>query len=69
MKSLGNIDVGIICGTGLEGLPKGVEQIRIGTPYGVPPPISVGKVGGKSVAIFPPHGVDHSVPARARSNK
>ena len=54
--------MGIIGGTGLEALLTDVDQIRIGTPYGLPPPISVGEVDGKSVAFLPRHGVHHSIP-------
>lgn len=55
-------DVAIIGGSGLEVLLKDMEQIRVGTPYGLPPPISIGEIGGKSVAFLPRHGVHHSVP-------
>ncbi len=55
-------DVAVIGGTGLETLLKGTEQIYVGTPYGIPPPISVGDVGGKSVAFLPRHNIHHSIP-------
>jgi len=55
-------DVAVIGGSGLETLLEDTEQIRVGTPYGLPPPISIGEVGGKSVAFLPRHGVHHSVP-------
>jgi len=55
--------VAIIGGTGLEkALLEDVEKVRIGTPYGLPPPISIGEVDGKPVAFLPRHGVHHSVP-------
>jgi len=54
--------VAIIGGSGLETLLEDMEQIRVGTPYGLPPPISIGEVGGKSVAFLPRHGVHHSIP-------
>jgi len=38
------------------------EQVRIGTPYGLAPPIFVGEVGEKTVAFLPRHDVHHSVP-------
>jgi len=62
LKSLAKADVAIIGGTGLEALLKDAEQIRVGTPYGLPPPISLGKVNGKPVAFLPRHGIHHSVP-------
>ena len=52
----------IIGGSGLEALLKNMEQIRVGTPYGLPPPISIGEVGGKRVAFLPRHGLHHSTP-------
>lgn len=55
-------EIAIIGGTGLESLLEGAEQIRIGTPYGLPPPLSVGKVQEKSVVFLPRHGLRHSVP-------
>jgi len=54
--------VAIIGGSGLETLLEDMEQVRVGTPYGLPPPISIGEVGGKSVAFLPRHGVHHSIP-------
>ncbi len=62
LKSLAKADVAIIGGTGLEALLKDAEQIRVGTPYGLPPPISLGQVNGKPVAFLPRHGIHHSVP-------
>jgi 5'-methylthioadenosine phosphorylase len=59
---LRKVKVAIIGGTGLEALLTGEEQIRVGTPYGLAPPISVGNVDGKSVAFLPRHGLHHSVP-------
>lgn len=59
---MSKIDIAVIGGTGLETLLKDVEQIRIGTPYGLPPPISTGEVDGKLVAFLPRHGGHHTVP-------
>lgn len=56
------VEVAVIGGSGLEDLVKGEEQIRVGTPYGLAPPISVGNVDGKSVAFLSRHGLHHSVP-------
>jgi 5'-methylthioadenosine phosphorylase len=52
----------IIGGSGLETLLMGMKQIHVRTPYGIPPPISVGDIGGKSVAFLPHHNVHHSIP-------
>ena len=62
MRSLRKVDIGIVGGTGLEALLRDAEQIRVGTPYGLPPSISVGEINGKPVAFLPRHGVHHSIP-------
>ena len=54
--------IAIIGGSGLEKLFEKPEQSIIKTPYGTAPPVSIGKVGGKQVAILPRHGPNHSVP-------
>jgi 5'-methylthioadenosine phosphorylase len=61
-RTLKKADMAIIGGSGLEKLFKDMEQIHVGTPYGIPPPISVGDVGGKSVAFLPRHNIQHSIP-------
>lgn len=62
LKSSRKVDVAIIGGTGLESLLRDAKQTRIGTPYGLPPPISIGEVDGIYVAFLPRHGFQHSVP-------
>jgi len=62
LRSLRKADVAIIGGSGLEALIKDTEQIRVGTPYGLPPPISIGEIGEKRVAFLPRHGLHHSTP-------
>jgi len=52
----------IIGGSGLEGILKGSEPVRIGTPYGAAPPITVGKAGNEEVAFLPRHGPKHDLP-------
>lgn len=52
----------IIGGTGLEGLLEEARKIRIGTPHGLPPPISIGETDGKPLAFLPRHGIHHSIP-------
>ncbi|MBS7616382.1 S-methyl-5'-thioadenosine phosphorylase [Candidatus Bathyarchaeota archaeon] len=54
--------IAIIGGTGFEKLFNDAKQTRVGTPYGVPPPIALGKIGEKTVAFLPRHGPEHSVP-------
>lgn len=62
MKSLKKAKIAIIGGTGFETLFKDAEQLHVGTPYGIPPPISVTKIDGKKVVFLPRHGPDHSIP-------
>ena len=52
----------VIGGTGLEDLLEEARKIRIGTPYGLSPPISIGEIDGKPLAFLPRHGVHHSIP-------
>lgn len=56
------VEAAIIGGTGFERLFKDVRQLRLGTPYGIVPPVSIGKLDGKTVAFLPRHGPNHSVP-------
>ncbi|MEM0356893.1 MAG: S-methyl-5'-thioadenosine phosphorylase [Candidatus Bathyarchaeia archaeon] len=55
-------EIAIIGGTGFEKLFTDVERLHVGTPYGIPPPISMGKLDEKTVAFLPRHGPEHSVP-------
>ncbi len=61
MWKLRKAKIAIIGGTGLEALLKNTTQIRVGTPYGLPPSISVGEIDRNTVAFLPRHGVHHSV--------
>ncbi|MEM2971375.1 MAG: S-methyl-5'-thioadenosine phosphorylase [Candidatus Bathyarchaeia archaeon] len=54
--------IAIIGGTGFKKLFKEAEQLRLGTPYGIAPPLSVGKIYDKEVVFLPRHGPDHSIP-------
>jgi len=55
-------EIAIIGGTGLESLVEGIEQIRVGTPYGLSPRISIGEVQQRAVVFLPRHGREHSTP-------
>jgi len=55
-------EVAVIGGTGFEKVLEGAEEVRIGTPYGLPPRILVGEVAGRRVAILPRHGPRHELP-------
>jgi 5'-methylthioadenosine phosphorylase len=54
--------IAIIGGTGFEGLFKVSEQLRLGTPYGIAPPLSLGKIEDKTVVFLVRHGPNHAVP-------
>jgi 5'-methylthioadenosine phosphorylase len=56
-------DVGVIGGSGLYSLLEDAEEHAVDTPYGPPSdPITLAKVGGRSVAFLPRHGRDHRFP-------
>ena len=54
--------IAIIGGSGLESLLKASKTIQLETPYGTPPPISVGSVSTEEVAFLPRHGPKHDLP-------
>jgi len=54
--------IAVIGGSGLEDLLQGTRQVRVGTPYGPAPLISVGSLGKEEVAFLPRHGVKHDLP-------
>lgn len=62
MKKLKKVKIAIIGGTGFENLLENARQLRLGTPYGIPPPLHIGKICRKNVIFLPRHGPDHSVP-------
>ena len=62
MKNLNKVSMAIIGGSGLGSLLKEVKNIRVGTPYGLPSPISMGMIGEKIVAFLPRHGSSHKTP-------
>ena len=62
MGKLGRAKIAVIGGSGLERLFEGGEKVRVGTPYGVPPQITIKEIHGKKVAFLPRHGVTHSIP-------
>jgi 5'-methylthioadenosine phosphorylase len=54
--------IAIIGGSGLEGLLQGSHVVRIGTPYGPAPPITIGKARTEEIAFLPRHGIKHDLP-------
>lgn len=56
-------DVAVIGGSGFYAFLDDTRQVTIDTPYGVPSaPVTIGAVGGRSVAFLPRHGVAHEFP-------
>jgi 5'-methylthioadenosine phosphorylase len=54
--------IAVIGGSGLENLLKTSKIVQLQTPYGTPPPITVGLIGKEEVAFLPRHGPKHDVP-------
>jgi 5'-methylthioadenosine phosphorylase len=52
----------VIGGTGFKGLFKDARQLRLGTPYGIAPSLSIEKIDGKEVVFLLRHGPNHAVP-------
>ncbi len=59
---MAKVKIAVIGGTGFEILFKNAEQLRLGTPYGIAPPLSIGKIDDKEVVFLPRHGPTHSIP-------
>ncbi|MDQ1483631.1 MAG: 5-methylthioadenosine phosphorylase [Actinomycetota bacterium] len=56
-------DLGVIGGSGFYAFLTEPEPVVVSTPYGPPSaPVSVGRVGGRSVAFLPRHGARHEYP-------
>lgn len=56
-------DLAVIGGSGLYALLDDATEYPIDTPYGRPSdPVTVAKVGGRTVAFLPRHGRDHRFP-------
>ncbi len=62
MKNSEKSEIAIIGGTGFQKLFGKARQVRLGTPYGLPTPLYVGKMGGKKIVLLPRHGPNHSIP-------
>ncbi|MDE1855966.1 MAG: S-methyl-5'-thioadenosine phosphorylase [Candidatus Micrarchaeota archaeon] len=56
-------EIGIIGGTGFYSLLENATEINVDTKYGKPSSkVSIGKIGGRSVAFIARHGTNHSIP-------
>ena len=56
------VEIAVIGGSGLESLLECSRRIRVGTPYGLPPFISLGEFEGHTIAFLPRHGYEHDLP-------
>ncbi len=54
--------IAVIGGTGFESLFKDARQLRLGTPYGIAPALSIGKINDREVVFLHRHGPGHLVP-------
>ncbi|CAN5828823.1 S-methyl-5'-thioadenosine phosphorylase [soil metagenome] len=59
----GNVtaDIGVFGGSGLYRLLDDATEHHLTTPYGDPPPVTVGSVAGRRVAFLPRHGPHHEL--------
>ena len=56
-------EVGVFGGSGFYRFFKKASVLKMETPYGLPSaPLTLSRVGGKSVAFLPRHGVHHEFP-------
>jgi 5'-methylthioadenosine phosphorylase len=56
-------EIGVFGGSGFYSLMEKCEEFWVETPYGTPSDkVTVGKIGGRSVAFLPRHGSTHSIP-------
>ena len=62
MKNSEKSEIAIIGGTGFQKFFGKARQVRLGTPYGIPAPLYVGKMGGKKIVLLLRHGPNHSIP-------
>ncbi|NIQ06541.1 MAG: MTAP family purine nucleoside phosphorylase, partial [Candidatus Korarchaeota archaeon] len=62
MKNSEKAEIAVIGGTGFEGLFEDTREVYMGTPFGIPPVIHIGKIDERDVSFLPRHGKDHSVP-------
>jgi 5'-methylthioadenosine phosphorylase len=59
-------DIGVIGGSGLYSFLEDATEVAVETPYGAPADaVTVGVIGGRSVAFLPRHGRSHAHPPHA----
>lgn len=56
-------EIGVFGGSGFYSLLEDPQEYRIDTPYGAPSAnLTIGEIGGRSVAFLPRHGASHQLP-------
>ncbi|MEA2550242.1 MAG: 5-methylthioadenosine phosphorylase, partial [Actinomycetota bacterium] len=56
-------EIGVFGGSGFYSFLEDTETVEVDTPYGKPSaPVTVGDVGGRTVAFIPRHGAKHEFP-------
>jgi len=61
--ALPDVEIGVFGGSGFTSLLDGASEYVLDTPYGSPSaPITVGEIGGRTVAFLPRHGMQHELP-------
>ena len=56
-------EIGVFGGSGFYSLLDDATEHKVSTPYGAPSsPVTIGEIGGRSVAFLPRHGVTHDLP-------
>jgi len=56
-------EIGVFGGSGFTSLLDSAEEFLIETPYGAPSaPVTIGEIGGRTVAFLPRHGAAHELP-------
>jgi len=61
--ALPKVEIGVFGGSGFTSLLESAEEYRINTPFGAPAsPVTVGEIGGRTVAFLPRHGKEHQLP-------
>ena len=56
-------EIGVFGGSGFYSLLEDATEHKVSTPYGAPSsPVTIGEIGGRTVAFLPRHGVHHDLP-------
>src|SRR5665648_162658 len=56
-------EIGVFGGSGFYSLIDDPIEFKVDTPYGAPSsPVTLGDIGGRSVAFLPRHGTAHTLP-------